>query len=130
MNRRESRFSKKTHKLHRRTELRLCDAKMPTSKTLKTRNKHRGSSFDDFLKQKGLLENVRAAAFKRALALKVNYMMKEKRMNKSAMAARMRTSRAAVHRLLDPKNTSVTLATLNRAARSLGCKVKIEFVPA
>jgi DNA-binding Xre family transcriptional regulator len=57
-------------------------------------------------------------------------MMKEKRMNKSAMVARMRTSRAAIHRLLDPKNTSVTLATLNRAARSLGCKVKIEFVPA
>jgi len=102
---------------------------MHTSKTLKTRNKHRGSSFEDFLKQEGLLENVQAAAFKRALA-KVNDMMKAKRLNKSAMAARMRTSRAAVHRLLDPKNTSVTLATLNRAARSLGCKVKIEFVPA
>jgi DNA-binding Xre family transcriptional regulator len=103
---------------------------MPTSKTVKTRNKHRGSSFDDFLKEEGLLENVQAAAFKRALALKVNDLMKEKRMNKSAMAARMRTSRAAVHRLLDPENTSVTLATLNRAARSLGCKVKIELIPA
>jgi len=103
---------------------------MHTLKTLKTRNKHRGSSFEDFLKQEGLLENVHAAAFKRALALKMNDMLKEKRMNKSAMAARMRTSRAAVHRLLDPKNTSVTLATLNRAARSLGCKVKIESVPA
>jgi len=102
---------------------------MHTSKTLKTRNKHRGSSFEDFLKQEGLLENVQAAAFKRALA-KVNDMMKAKRLNKSAMAARMRTSRAAVHRLLDRKNTSVTLATLNRAARSLGCKVKIESVPA
>ena len=122
--------SRKLRKLQTKTELWLCDAKMPISKTLKTRNKHRGSSFDDFLKQEGLLENVQAAAFKRALALKVNDMMKEKRMNKSAMAARMRTSRAAVHRLLDPKNTSVTLATLNRAARSLGCKVKIEFVPA
>jgi hypothetical protein len=41
-----------------------------------------------------------------------------------------RTSRAAIHRLLDPENTSVTLATLNRAARSLGRKVKIELVPA
>jgi antitoxin HicB len=122
--------SRKPRKLQTKTELWLCDAKMHTSKTLKTRNKHRGSSFEDFLKQEGLLENVQAAAFKRALALKVNDMMKEKRMNKSAMAARMRTSRAAVHRLLDPKNTSVTLATLNRAARSLGCKVKIEFVPA
>ncbi|PYL04060.1 MAG: Fis family transcriptional regulator [Verrucomicrobia bacterium] len=103
---------------------------MPTSKTLKTRNKHRGSSLEDFLKQEGLLEDAQAVAFKRALALKVNDLMKKKRMNKSAMAARMRTSRAAVHRLLDPNNTSVTLATLNRAARSLGCKVKIELVPA
>jgi hypothetical protein len=51
------------------------------------------------------------------------------RYNKRAMAARMRASRAAVHRLLDPKNTSVTLATLSRVARSLGYKVKIEFVP-
>ncbi len=65
-----------------------------------------------------------------AVALKVNDLMKQQRMNKSAMAARMRTSRAAVHRLLDPENTSVTLATLNRAARSLGRKVKIELVPA
>jgi DNA-binding Xre family transcriptional regulator len=46
------------------------------------------------------------------------------------MADKMQTSRAAIHRLLDPENTSVTLATLNRAARSLGCRVKIEFVPA
>jgi hypothetical protein len=57
------------------------DAKMHTSKTVKTGNKHRGSSFEDFLKQERLLENVQAAAFKRALALKVNDMMKEKRMN-------------------------------------------------
>ena len=42
--------------------------------------------------------------------------MKQKRVNKSAMATRVRTSRAAIHRLLDPENTSVTLATLNRAA--------------
>ena len=123
-------FIKKRRRLYRRTGLWLCNGRMPTSKAAKTKNKHRGSSFEDFLKQEGLLENVQAAAFKRALALKVNDMMKEKRLNKSAMAARMRTSRAAVHRLLDPKNTSVTLATLNRAARSLGCKVKIEFVPA
>ncbi|HZE58565.1 MAG TPA: hypothetical protein VE031_11970 [Chthoniobacterales bacterium] len=56
--------------------------------------------------------------------------MKKNRVNKSTMASQMRTSRAAIHRLLDPENTSVTLATLNRAARSLGRKVKIELVPA
>jgi antitoxin HicB len=45
------------------------------------------------------------------------------------IAIKLATRRAAIHRLLDPENTSVTLATLNRAARSLGRKVKIEFVP-
>lgn len=104
----------------------LCNAKMPTSKAARPKNKHRGSSFESFLKKEGLHE----AALKRAVALKVHDLMKQKRMNKSAMAARMRTSRAAVHRLLDPENTSVTLATLNRAARSLGRKVKMELVAA
>jgi hypothetical protein len=103
---------------------------MPTSRAKKTSNKHRGGSLRKFLKEEGLLEEVEATALKRALALKVADLMKEGDLNKSTMAAQMRTSRAAVHRLLDPENTSVTLATLTRAARSLGRKVKIELVPA
>jgi hypothetical protein len=104
---------------------------MPTSKAAKTKNKHRGSSsFGSFLKKEGLYEEVHAAALKRALAMKLDDLMKQERVSKSAMAIRMSTSRAAIHRLLDPKNTSVTLATLNRAARSLGRKIKIELVPA
>ena len=103
---------------------------MPTSKAARDKNKHRGSRFENFLKKEGLHEEVHAAALKRAVALKLDDLMKKKRVNKSAMAAQMRTSRAAIHRLLDPENTSVTLATLNRAARSLGRKVKIELVPA
>ena len=101
---------------------------MPTSKTVKAKNKQRGSSLDDFLKGDGILEEVQAVALKRAVALKLHDLMKKK-LSKSAMAAEMRTSRAALHRLLDPENTSVTLATINRAARSLGRKVKIELVP-
>lgn len=96
----------------------------------KAKNKHRGSSFESFLKKEGLHEEVYAAALKRSIAMKLDDLMKQKRLNKSAMAAQMRTSRAAIHRLLDPENTSVTLATLNRAARSLGRKVKIELVAA
>jgi DNA-binding Xre family transcriptional regulator len=99
-------------------------------KTKEKKNKHRGSSFESFLKKQRLHEEVHAEALKRAVALKVHDLMRRQRMNKSAMAARMRTSRAAIHRLLDPENTSVTLATLNRAARSLGRRVKIELVPA
>ena len=103
---------------------------MPTSRATKTSNKHRGGSFRKFLKEEGLLEEVEATALKRALALKVADLMKKSDLNKSTMATQMRTSRAAVHRLLDPENTSVTLATLTRAARSLGRKLKIELVPA
>jgi DNA-binding Xre family transcriptional regulator len=103
---------------------------MPTSKAARYKNKHRGSSFESFLKKDGLREEAHATALKRAVALKLDDLMKKKRVNKSAMAAQMRTSRAAIHRLLDPENTSITLATLNRAARSLGRKVKIELVPA
>jgi hypothetical protein len=43
------------------------------------------------------------------------------------MASRMRTSRAALERLLDPDNPSVTIATLERAASALGKKLKVEL---
>jgi DNA-binding Xre family transcriptional regulator len=101
---------------------------MPTSKAARNKNKHRGSSFESFLKAEGLHEEVQATALKRALALKLNDLMHQQQVNKSTMAAQMRTSRAAIHRLLDPENTSATLATLNRAARSLGRKLRIELV--
>jgi antitoxin HicB len=39
----------------------------------------------------------------------------------------MGTSRAAVDRLLDPTNTSVTLNTLGKAASVLGKRIKIEL---
>ena len=100
------------------------------SKPAKKRNKHRGSSVRDFLKQDGILEDVQAAALKRALALKVADLMERRNFNKTALAAEMRTSRAAINRILDPENTSVTLTTLNKVAQSLGRKLKIELVPA
>jgi len=37
-----------------------------------------------------------------------------------AMASRMKTSRAALDRLLDPNNPSVTIATLEKAAAADG----------
>lgn len=103
---------------------------MPTVKPNKTKNPHDGSSLDDFLQQEGIYDEVEAAALKRAVALKLADLMERKQVRKTAMAKRMHTSRAALDRLLDPANTSVTLATLNRAAKALGQKVKIELVPA
>jgi transcriptional regulator with XRE-family HTH domain len=47
------------------------------------------------------------------------------RLTKTEMAARMGTSRAALDRLLDPANESVTLGTLIRAADALGVKLHV-----
>jgi DNA-binding Xre family transcriptional regulator len=103
---------------------------MPTSKQNKTKNPREGSSLDDFLKEEGILEEVEAAALKRAVAMKIADIMEKNQVKKTAMAKRMHTSRAALDRLLDPANPSVTLATLSRAAQALGRKVKIELLPA
>ncbi len=95
-----------------------------------SKNKHRGSDLRDLLREDGVLEAVEARAMKRALALQLGRLAEEQALSKSAMAARMKTSRAALDRLLDASNTSLTLTTLGKAARALGRKVRIELVPA
>ncbi len=89
---------------------------------------HIGSDFDGFLREEQLLETVEAAAVKRALAFQVEREMKQRQLSKSEMASRMKTSRAAVDRLLDPRNTSITLATLGRVAAALGKNLSVEFI--
>ena len=103
---------------------------MHTPKPKKTKNPHDGTTLDDFLREEGIFEEVEAAALKRALALNVADLMQKQHLQKTVMAKQMHTSRAALDRLLDPTNTSVTLATLTRAAKALGRKIKIDLVPA
>jgi hypothetical protein len=90
-------------------------------------NRYIGSDFDDFLSEEGLLHDVEAVAIKRVLAFQIAQMMKKQRISKVDMARRMKTSRAALDRLLDPDNASVTLQTLERAARALGKRLRVEF---
>jgi antitoxin HicB len=80
------------------------------------------SDFRDFLKEQGILGEVEARALKQALSLQISRLLEEKSVTKAEMAARMKTSRAAVDRLLDASNSSVTLNTLGKAARALGRK--------
>ena len=89
-----------------------------------------GSNFDDFLKEEGLYEQTTAAALKKVLALQIEEGMKAQQLTKTAMAKRMHTSRAALNRLLDNADTSLTLTTLASAASALGKSVKIELVGA
>ena len=90
---------------------------------------HIGSDFDDFLKEEGIREEVTAAAIKRVIAWQLAEAMKRMHITKTEMAARMRTSRAVVNRLLDEDDTSVTLATLARASLAVGIPLKIELSP-
>jgi len=94
---------------------------------MKRKNRHVGSDFDDFLREEGLLADAEALAIKRVLAQELAAMMKKQRISKSEMARRMRTSRSALDRLLDPRNASVTLQTLERAAQALGKRLRVEF---
>jgi len=91
---------------------------------------HRGSDFRDFLMQEGMLEEVELLALKRAIALQLERLRKQQALSKSSLALRMNTSRAAVDRLLDASNPSLTLGTLEKAARVLKQKLKVELVPA
>lgn len=92
--------------------------------------KHLGSDFDDFLQEEGLLEEAEAVAAKRVLAYQISQAMKEQHLSKAAMARQMGTSRSSLDRLLDPEIPSVTLLTLEKAARVLGKRMRIELVEA
>lgn len=91
------------------------------------KKKHLGSSFDDFLREEDLLDASEATATKRVIAFQINQEMERRGLSKSEMASRMKTSRPAVERLLDPANPSVTLSTLERAASAVGKKLKVEL---
>jgi antitoxin HicB len=102
----------------------------PKAKTPKSDNLHRGGSFSDFLEEEGVLPEVTALALKRVLALQLQDIIEKENVTKGQLAARMHTSRAAVDRLLDPGNSSLTVASLGKAAAALGRKLEVRFVPA
>jgi len=87
-----------------------------------------GSSFDSFLQDDGLYEEATLAATKRVLAMQIAREMETQNLSKTKMAERMHTSRSALARLLDPDNESVTLQTLDRAARSLGRRIAVALI--
>ena len=89
-----------------------------------------GSDFDDFLAEEGMLEEVTAVAVKRAIAWQIEQEMTTQKLTKTAMAKKMRTSRASLNRLLDENDTSLTLTTLAGAAAALGRRIKLELAPA
>ena len=76
----------------------------------------------------GILEECEEQAVKQILADQIKAAMEKDRLTKAAMAIRMRTSRRALDRLLDPTNSSVTLHTLQRAAVAIGRQLRLELI--
>lgn len=92
------------------------------------KRKNKGSTLDSLLREEGIYGDVTSAAIKRVLARQLEAAMHERSLSRTAMARRMHTSRAALNRLLDPDNESVTLATLQKAASAVGRELRIELV--
>ena len=91
-------------------------------------NKSIGSSFDDFLVEEDIAEEAEAGAIKKIIAYQLQEAIEKEQLTKTALAIRLDTSRAAVNRLLDPENESITLLTLKKAANVLGKKLRLELV--
>jgi hypothetical protein len=87
----------------------------------------RNGAFDEFLARDGLLAEAEDLAIKEIIADQIKIAMDERGLSKTAMAARMKTSRRQLDRLLDPENTSVTLTTLRRAATAVGRNLRVEL---
>lgn len=100
------------------------------TKASKKGNPHRGSSFTDFLENQGVAPEVTVLALKRVLSLQLQEIIEAEKVSKTQLAARMHTSRAAVDRLLDPSNSSLTFASVGKVAAALGRKVEVRFVSA
>ena len=92
------------------------------------RHPRHGSSLDDFLKEEGVFDEFQAVAVKEVIAWQIQEAMKAQDLSKNQMSALMKTSRAQLDRLLDPKHGNVTLETLQRAAHILGRELRVELV--
>jgi predicted XRE-type DNA-binding protein len=91
------------------------------------KKKHIGSNFDDFLREESISDQSSAVAVKRVIAWQIEQEMIKQKLTKTVMAKKMHTSRAALNRLLDESDTSLTLLTLTSAASALGKTINLQL---
>jgi transcriptional regulator with XRE-family HTH domain len=64
---------------------------------------------------------------KRVIAWQLAQAMKSKGLTKLVVAKRMGTSRSHLDRILDATDAGLTLETLSKAAKAVGCQVRVEL---
>jgi predicted transcriptional regulator len=95
---------------------------------VRKKNPHVGSSFESWLDEAGIREEVTLAAIKAVIAQQLAEEMKRKKLTKKRMAQLMKTSRAQLDRLLDPEHGNATIESLQRAAKIVGRELRMELV--
>ncbi len=100
---------------------------MNRNKSTLNKARHLGQDFDEYLAEEGVLEQTHALALKRLISIKIEEQMRLKTITKTEMARRMNTSRAALNRLLDASETSLTLITLVSALRALELDIQVQI---
>jgi antitoxin HicB len=91
---------------------------------------HPGSTFDSFLEEEDIREEVEAVAVKRVISWQLAEAMRKRKKTKQALAKELNTSRSQLDRLLDPQNIAVSLDTITRAAKALGKRLIIRIADA
>ena len=91
-------------------------------------NDPRGSSLDDFLREEGLLEDAEEIALRRVLAWQLDQERAAQGLSKAEMARRMGTSRSQLDRILRDEEPGIQLETLERSARALGRRLRLELI--
>lgn len=84
-----------------------------------------GETFESFLDELGIKDEVYLTAQKQVISWQLQEAMRANNLSKSALAARLRTSRTQVDRVLDPENVAVSLETLHRAAAAVGKRIRV-----
>jgi ribosome-binding protein aMBF1 (putative translation factor) len=86
-------------------------------------NPHIGSSFEGWLDQEGIRQEVEERSGRRALAIQLARAMAKRGISQLELARRMKTSRAVVQRVLDGENPGLTFKTAQKATAALGLQL-------
>ncbi len=78
----------------------------------------------------GAKTSASAMSVKEQLATAIRIRMLHDDLNVSGVAKKLRTSRNSVMRILDKRNTSITLNTIARTAKALGFEIQFAVKPA
>lgn len=95
---------------------------------MKFKAKHLGTHLEELLEEDCRLDEATINAVKSVIAWQLSEEMRKKHITKKRMAEMMQTSRSQLDRVLDPESGNTTVETLQRAAKIVGRKLKLELV--